>query len=259
MGTAPATPAIIATPRMTKSTLHRPVTGPARVPHRAGDMAYAQALFESGKSVAEISRDIGVADTILYREANQKGWLRDPLAVARLEQERKELMAREVADRKSEIVAITARQQSEVLVRHRQDIAKARQVVSLLLDEVTRVSSQTELFEHLGELMHEPNERGVDKLNAAYKRVISIPERSMTVNTLATALKTLIMLERQAFDIAGPLEDPEASRPQTEVVKGLDKIMDKFNEVLALQVQKDPVEVIDVSRPHQASTAVSTV
>jgi hypothetical protein len=222
-------------------------------------------------SQADIARDIGVTDSYVSQRASREGWIRDPLLLTRVAHERERQLAEKAEQARNEVITITARQQSDVLVRQRSDIGRARNVVSMLLDEVTAVSANPQLFEELGDLLHAPDERGVDKLNTLYRRVISITERSTVVNTLATALKTLIMLERQAFDITGALEDPEATRPAAEVVRGLDKIMDKFNEVLALQAPQATgsqalpetptidVEVVNVSRPHKAATALSPV
>lgn len=268
MANAPATPATTATPLMTERFVPPPRrVRPARVAAHAQDWVYARAQFEAGESQADIAKDIGVSDTAVSLRASREGWVRDPLLLTRIAHERERQLAEKAEQARTEVITITARQQSDVLVRQRADIQRGRNVVSMLLDEVTKVSANPQLFEELGELMASPDDRGVDKLNTLYRRVISITERSTVVNTLATALKTLIMLERQAFDITGALEDPEATRPTADVVRGLDKIMDKFNEVLALQAPQVPepaaqvldIEVVNVPRPAEAATTLSTV
>jgi hypothetical protein len=227
------------------------------------DWVKGQALYEAGLvSLAKIARELGCSDSAVALRANRYGWLRDPGARAKVVAEREEIMAKQVKEERTKIVAVTAHMQSTVLVRHRTDIQRARAVVSSLLDELTEVTSNKQVFQDLGELMHSPDDRGIDRLNAAYKKIISLPERASTLNTLSTALKTLIMLERHAYSIEGRLEDPEAERPQEDVVKGLDKIMDKFNQVLALQVQPAAApltEVIDVPTTTPRATTASAV
>ncbi len=48
--------------------------------------------------------------------------------------------------------------------------------------------------------MLEPDDKGQDKLNEIYHKVISMPERVKSVKALSEALKNLIGLERQAYD-----------------------------------------------------------
>ena len=232
------------------------------------DWVKGQEMYESGAcSLGQIAKVLGCSDSAVSMRANRYGWTRDPAGLARLADERAARLALSSKEEREKVIAITAQMQSSVLVAHRKDIARARAVVSTLLDELSGVSDPAaqESLEHLGDLLAEPDENGkLDKLNKVYRRVISMQERINGINTLSTALRTLIMLERQAFNIEGALVDPETPRPEAEVVKGLDKIMDKFNQVLALQapVQPEPaplVEVIDVSRSNQAPAPARTV
>lgn len=250
------------TPSKTTSKPHSQ-PGPAPV----YDWVKGQQLYEAGiLSINQIAKQLGCSDSAVANMASRKGWLRDPTARAKVEAERQALIAKESEQVKTEIISISARQQADVLVQHRKRIAIAQKVVTDLLEEVSKISSEQELFDELGELMNSPDERGIDRLNKAYRRVISLPERASCLNTLATALKTLIMLERQAFGIEGRLEDPETPKDTTEVVRGLDAIMDKFNQVLAQQVPVSPEGraaelpvIIDVSPTPQAATAISAV
>ena len=220
------------------------------------DWAKGQALYEAGlHSIAKIARELGCSDAAVAARVQRYGWTKDPDALARRAEERERLLARSTQEDRDRVIAISASMQSTVLVAHRSDIKTARTLVSKLLEELSTITTENQTLRELGELMHAPDDRGMDKLNAAYRKVISLPERVTGLNTLSTALKTLIMLERQAFNIEGALVDPEAERPKDDVVKGLDKIMDKFNEVLALQAPQPsaPTEIVlDVSRSNQA-------
>lgn len=241
-----------------------PVTGRvARLPDKAGDWTYARVQYELGiRSLSDIAKDIGVADSTVNNRSQREGWIRDPLARARLQAEREAIEAekyqKELATTQREVVQVTAVMQSKILVGHREDIKRARRIVGKMMEELEGVTDHVVDFEELGEVLRSENERGTDRLNDTYRKIISMPERSSTMNSLAQALKTLIQLERQAFGISGNIEDPEQAKPPEEVTRGLDKIMSKFDAVLAIQapaVVPAPVEVVvDVSGQNQAAT-----
>jgi hypothetical protein len=210
----------------------------ARLKDKAGDWAYAQAEYEAGiKTVRDIALDIGVTESAVHAHISKGGWIRDPHARLRVQEELRaaeaEKFRAELAAKKDMVVRVTAQMQSSVMVRHRADIHSAQTLVKKLLKELSEITDGIEEFDNLGELMHSPDARGMDRLNAAYRRVISLPERSGTLSSLASVLKTLIQLERQAFGITGALEDPEQARAPEEVVQGLDKIDKAFSEVMA--------------------------
>lgn len=220
---------------------------------KALDWDKGKAMFESGVcSLKMIAKELGCSDAAVSQRATRHGWSRDPLGLAKLQDERARVLAASTQQQRDKVIAITASMQSGVLIGHRKDIARARKIVGILLDELGDVSTpaSAEALEHLGELLAEPDERGnLDRLNKIYRRVISMPERIAGINALSTALKTLIMLERQAFFIEGALVDPEATKAPDEVVKGLDAIMDKFNQVLGMQVRpmdEPPPPTVDV-------------
>lgn len=233
------------------------------------DWVQGRAMFEAGvMSLAQIAKVLGCTAAAVSMRASRDGWTRDPLGVAKLADERAARLAASTKAERDRVIAITASMQSQVLVGHRKDIARARQVVSILLDELSGVSdpASADALDHLGDLLAAPDENGkLDALAKVYRRVISMPERIAGINALSTALRTLIMLERQAFNIEGALVDPDATKAPDEVVKGLDKIMDKFNQVLALQapspVEKEIViiEDVNVSRPAKAPAPARAV
>jgi len=217
----------------------RPQTGGPLLPgadRYKGDINYARRVFESGVlTLKQIGEELEIPLAKLTYRATRERWQRDPAVAAAVAL----TLAERAADQRREIVMITAAQQSAVLVEHRRDIKRARELVNMLFDECAALTTNLADFEEIGELLHAPNSRGVDRLNDAYRRVISLPERSASIKSLIDAMKTLIALERQAFAIEGPLQDPEtpaANDGNAGVLKGLDKLMSKFDEVLAMQV-----------------------
>lgn len=70
-----------------------------------------------------------------------------------------------------------------------------------MFDELELTTDNRELFEQLGEILRNESDSGQDKLNDIYKKVISMPQRIDGVKKLTDALKTMIGLEREAYDI----------------------------------------------------------
>lgn len=104
-----------------------------------------------------------------------------------------------IADAK--IINDSALEVAHVKLSHRTDIRRFRKLVQQLIAELEQETENLELFKELGELMCQPDEKGYDKLNEIYHKVISTSSRSSTIKTLADTLKTLIALEREAFGI----------------------------------------------------------
>ena len=77
-------------------------------------------------------------------------------------------------------------------------------------------------LEKLGELMFDPDDKGQDKLNEIYHKVISMPERVKSVKALSDALKNFFGIERPAYDIDGPEGDNS--------VKQLSDLMDSLSQ-----------------------------
>ena len=81
-----------------------------------------------------------------------------------------------------------------------------------LLDELELQTGpdNAALLGELGELLRKEDDKGVDKLNDLYQKIISLPGRAKTMKDLGETVRVLIGLERQAFG----LDDvPETSSP----------------------------------------------
>ncbi|EDT2653802.1 hypothetical protein Y608_004945, partial [Salmonella enterica subsp. enterica] len=57
-------------------------------------------------------------------------------------------------------------------------------------------------LEQLGDIMFAPDDKGRDRLNETYQKVISLPSRVKSLKDLSDSLKTLIGLEREAWSIS---------------------------------------------------------
>ncbi|RRD43543.1 hypothetical protein EII18_03080 [Comamonadaceae bacterium OH3737_COT-264] len=101
----------------------------------------------------------------------------------------------------SEIIEAGSVQLANVSLSQRKDIARMRGIADKLMAELElQADAQTvQALSQLGELMANPDDKGVDRLNDLYRKVISLPERTKTAKTLAETLRIAIDMERQAF------------------------------------------------------------
>lgn len=159
-------------------------------------------------SVREISEARGVSHTAVNKKAKQLGWERDLKAKIKAKADAlvskaevsKEVSSRRVATEK-ETVDSNAKLLADVRMGHRKDISRFRNLASKMLAELEGVTDNQDLFDELGELIRSPDDKGQDRRNDLYQRVIDLPSRSKTMKEMSDTLKTLIGLERDAYDI----------------------------------------------------------
>lgn len=159
-------------------------------------------------SLRELADKYGVAESYIRKKANQKDWSRDLSAKIQSKAEklvRSEVVRSEVRTEKAitekEIIEANAQAIVNIKLAHRGDIRKSKNIVNSLFDELELTTDNRELFEELGELLRRENDSGHDKLNDIYKKCISMSQRIDGVKKLTDALKTMIGLEREAYDI----------------------------------------------------------
>lgn len=188
-------------------------------------------------SIREIASAHDVSHTAINKRAKREGWERDLKAKIKAKADAlvsKSEVSKEVSSKRAEtereIIESNAAAIANVRMAHRGDIRRSRGLVNKLLDELESLTDNAELFDALGELMEKPDDNGVDKLNDLYQKVISLPSRSKTMKDLADTLKTLITLERQAYDLenAGDAADPTtrvSSGDPVEAAREYQKLM----------------------------------
>lgn len=161
----------------------------------------------------------GTNHVAIARKAKREGWSRDLSAKIRAKADalvtERTVTADVTAERRvSERDIIDANAQAIVSVRlaHRKDIQRSRSITMRLLEELELQSGRenAELLEQLGELMRREDDRGQDKLNDLYQKIISLPGRAKTMKDLGESLRVLVTLERQAFGLDNVGADGEA-------------------------------------------------
>lgn len=194
------------------------------------DWEAIESAYRAGlMSLREMASQHGISEGAIRKRAKRDDWSRDLAAKVK---ERADDLVRKAEVRKqvrtetalSERVLIeaTAEVVAAVRMEHRGDIRRAREITNALFDELGAECADVDSLRKLGELMLSPDENGRDKLNEIYHSIISMPERVKAVKALSEALKNLIGLERQAYDIDGPEGDNS--------VKQLSELMDSLSQ-----------------------------
>lgn len=180
-------------------------------------------------SIREIASTQGITHGAVNKRAKRDGWERDLKAKIQAKADAlvsKRTVSTEVstkqADTEREIIEVNAEVIANVRMAHRGDISRGRRLTNKLLDELEGLTDNRELFEELGELMRDPDDNGFDKRNDLYGKVISLPGRTKTMKELAETLKTLVVLERQAYDL-----DTKAGNSDADA---LSKLMDDLSK-----------------------------
>ena len=180
-------------------------------------------------SIREIASTQGITHGAVNKRAKRNGWERDLKAKIQAKADSlvsKRTVSTEVstkqADTEREIIEVNAEVIANVRMAHRGDISRGRRLTNKLLDELECLTDNRELFDQLGELMHDPDDNGFDKRNELYGKVISLPGRSKTMKEMAETLKTLISLERQAYDLDAKSGNSDAD--------ALSKLMDELSK-----------------------------
>lgn len=160
------------------------------------------------KTLRQIADENGITHGAINKRAKRDGWERDLAAkihakadalVSRAEVSKEVSKETKLAER--EVIDANASAVAAVRLAHRKDIQRARSVSATLLDELELQSGRdnVELLEQLGELLRREDDKGLDRLNDLYQKIISLPERARTMKALADSLRVCVDMERQAF------------------------------------------------------------
>ena len=170
------------------------------------------------RSLKDIGREFDVSDAAIVKRAKRDGWTRDLKAKIHAKAESKvseSLVSAEVSAqtrvREREVIEANANAVASVRLAHRRDIQRARSITVSLLGELEgQTGAETvELLQQLGVLMRSDDDKGQDKLNDLYHKIISLPGRARTMKDLGESLRVLVALERQAFGLDDKDNAPE--------------------------------------------------
>lgn len=186
----------------------------------------------------QIGEKYGRTHGAIQQYAKKKGIERN--LTARIQQRTETKLAKAVLAKETsqELAKLTQEQTIElasevsttIVLRQQGRIARHLQVSEALLAELESQTIHADLYEKLGELMYKPDEKGVDKLNDLYRKVITTSSRIDSHKKAVETEKTLIGLERQAFNIA------DAAAEQPSITNLSDDDLDRELARLAAKV-----------------------
>lgn len=178
-------------------------------PERIADWQSIEMDYRTGiKTLRVIASEHGITEGAIRKRAKRDEWERDLAPKIR---ERADALVRREAVRKEvreslrvlekDVVEANAIDQAAVRIAHRRDISRGRELAMRLMGELELQTENRELFEQLGELLYEPDEKGKDKRNELYNKVISMSGRVSNMRTLMESLRIAVALERENWGI----------------------------------------------------------
>lgn len=177
-------------------------------------------------SVREIAASQGITHGAINKRAKRDGWERDLTARIKAKAdalvskaEVSNLVSAEKAATEKQIVEANAEAIGNIRLSHRKDIARTKTLSLALLEELSAQTIDAGLYAQLGDMLRSEDDKGMDKLNDLYRKVVSTPSRIDSVKKLADTLKTLVGLEREAWGIGAGADD--SMKPTANVYCGL--------------------------------------
>lgn len=189
------------------------------------DWEAVEADYRAGiLSLREMSEAHSVSHVMISKKAKALGWARD--LKAKIQAQADALVNRSLVttsvngqDLVNErlIIEANAERIAQVRGEHRADIARLRALALRLLAECEAEAADPAVFAELGEILRRPDDNQQDRLNDAYMKAISLPQRIKGVKELAETLKVLVTMEREAYGIvAEPPKPPDDSKVDKE-------------------------------------------
>jgi hypothetical protein len=177
------------------------------------DWKVIEGEFRAGQlSIREIAKNHCITESAIRKKMKALGIERD-LTQKVQDRFRSELVRTQVrtADRESEeqIVDQAAANAVGIVRCHRIRIGRAHKVVDTLLSQLTIAAVLREEIED--QIFEETKDDQSPNRQSMMLRAISLPTHASVVQKLSNALKTLIGLERQAYNIMDEAERNESS------------------------------------------------
>ena len=172
-------------------------------------------------SLREIAGAHGLTEGAIRKRAKRDEWTRDLAGKVQAKaadlvrkEEVRSAVRTEGAYSEKEIVAANSEKVANVQITQRKDIGRAKALAMSMLAELEAETADIDLFRELGELLRSDDDKGQDRRNDLYQKVISGAGRIDSMKKLAETLKTLIGLEREAYGIAEAATKPPTDNAQ---------------------------------------------
>lgn len=193
--------------------------------------------FRLGQStLRQLAATHQVQPSAISRKAKKENWVQDKRDAVKALSEAQLLLSN---NRKATIKAtepteidieVAATVRTNIVLAHRSDAQRARSLTMKLLGELEAETDSIDLFRSLGEMLAAPDEKGIDKLNELYHKVISLGGRTSTMKALAESLQKVVAIEREAFGMA---DDNPPNPGDAKTTQDIAELRAKFAKVLA--------------------------
>lgn len=190
------------------------------------DWEAVERLYRAGvMSVRAIAAEHGITEGAIRRKARENGWERD-LSAKVAEKVRSDLVREEVRKQKRvlsreserEIVDAAATAVVQIVTNHRQDIGKARATANALLAEL-QAANEPELQALIAEAGKAlATASGDATLEQLVRKAMSLNSRAGTLQSLVNSLKTLVGLEREAYNIQSMAETGDSFEDRLKAI-----------------------------------------
>lgn len=162
----------------------------------------------------------GVSEGAIRKRAKQHGWVKD--LTRKVQQAvRAELVRDQVRApyaRESEIIESAVATGVEVVREHRKDIRTGRSIIQMLFSElIDATNDRAEIEDAIDEeCAGDENDQRRQKMLKA----VALPTRAGVIRDLSTAMKNVILLERQAFNLDEQSDDDTYEERLRKLVEG---------------------------------------
>lgn len=164
-----------------------------------------------------LGKKYGVSEGAIRKKAKAEGWQKDLAGEVRA-QVKEKLVREEVRApnaRDKEIVEAAANTGADVVRRHRRDIAKGHGLVNLLFGQLEQAATNREEIEDA--ICEETKNDDTTRRRTQMLKLVGLASHAGVLRDLSTALKNLIPLERQAYN----LDEQEHEEPYEERLRRL--------------------------------------
>lgn len=170
------------------------------------------------KSLRALSKEFGLAASRITQIAEEEGWARDlsakikakaaeKLNTSILNSKQNDVQDKAKKASEKELVDANAQVQADIVIAHRIDIPKKRELVAKLFAEIEVQTDGMELLEQLALALESGDQA---KLAEMARKVASLPSRIKGVADLVGAYKSLVGMEREAFGISRDVDPAES-------------------------------------------------
>jgi hypothetical protein len=203
------------------------------------DWAALELAYRTGRSFRLLAKEFGISSTRIKQVADENNWARDlTMIIAGMTQAKLNaanlngnLNGKKGTER--QVVEATVQVQTNIVLAHRADIQRSRKLVVALLQELERETANRQDGAQLSGLSQKLAPDAATGQSDSPSKSLSLAGRANTMKVLADALKTLVGLERQAFNISDE-PDPKPAEParDVDVSAGMAEVRAAFDRAL---------------------------